>query len=335
MIENSSAGLTMLDAEVAVTVTGEERHQSWLARYPVLMGGERRVAVELGWCVIASGKYRGHPAIEVRLDGHRVGELTYAMSQRYAPLVSRVTAHRGRPGCAAVIQHGARGLEVTLRLPRHTSTHPASAPLGPPRTSPHHPSSGVPGARPTGRPADPRFHGGPHLAPVPPAPHLPGGPHLVPSPPAPQRPVASHRPWWIAAAVVAVLFIAAVATNDDEPTNTAADLTTTTTAVLTTTTTATTTTAAPATTTLAPVPQPVQSAPPPPVTAQPAPPPAPPKPQPKAQCDPNYTGCVPIASDVDCAGGSGNGPAYVRGPVQVIGTDIYRLDSDNDGTACE
>jgi hypothetical protein len=55
-----------------------------------------------------------------------------------------------------------------------------------------------------------------------------------------------------------------------------------------------------------------------------------------AQCDPNYSGaCVPIASDVDCAGGSGNGPAYVQGPVRVVGTDIYRLDSDGDGIACE
>jgi resuscitation-promoting factor RpfB len=54
------------------------------------------------------------------------------------------------------------------------------------------------------------------------------------------------------------------------------------------------------------------------------------------QCDPNYSGaCVPIASDVDCEGGSGNGPAYVRGPVTVIGTDIYDLDHDNDGTGCE
>jgi resuscitation-promoting factor RpfB len=54
------------------------------------------------------------------------------------------------------------------------------------------------------------------------------------------------------------------------------------------------------------------------------------------QCDPNYSGaCVPIASDVDCAGGSGNGPAYVQGPVQVIGTDIYGLDSDGDGIGCE
>jgi hypothetical protein len=53
------------------------------------------------------------------------------------------------------------------------------------------------------------------------------------------------------------------------------------------------------------------------------------------RCDPNYGGCVPIASDVDCAGGSGNGPAYVRGPVDVIGTDIYKLDADHDGVGCE
>ncbi|MHC6591668.1 hypothetical protein [Arthrobacter sp. C152] len=52
-------------------------------------------------------------------------------------------------------------------------------------------------------------------------------------------------------------------------------------------------------------------------------------------CDPNYSGCVPIASDVDCAGGSGNGPAYVQGPIQVIGRDIYGLDNDHDGVACE
>lgn len=53
-------------------------------------------------------------------------------------------------------------------------------------------------------------------------------------------------------------------------------------------------------------------------------------------CDPNYGGvCVPIASDVDCAGGSGNGPAYVEGPVYIIGSDIYGLDRDGDGVACE
>ncbi|MGC4850085.1 G5 domain-containing protein [Micromonospora sp. DT15] len=58
------------------------------------------------------------------------------------------------------------------------------------------------------------------------------------------------------------------------------------------------------------------------------------KPQ-SSKCDPNYSGCVPIASDVDCAGGSGNGPAYVRGPIRVIGDDIYDLDRDGDGIACD
>lgn len=53
-------------------------------------------------------------------------------------------------------------------------------------------------------------------------------------------------------------------------------------------------------------------------------------------CDPNYSGeCVPIASDVDCGGGSGNGPAYVYGVVKVIGSDIYDLDRDNDGYGCD
>jgi resuscitation-promoting factor RpfB len=71
-----------------------------------------------------------------------------------------------------------------------------------------------------------------------------------------------------------------------------------------------------------------------PATAPPADAAAPPPRQ--GACDPNYTGaCVPIDSDVDCAGGSGNGPSYVSGPVQVVGTDIYDLDRDGDGVGCE
>lgn len=53
-------------------------------------------------------------------------------------------------------------------------------------------------------------------------------------------------------------------------------------------------------------------------------------------CHPSYAGvCVPIASDVDCAGGSGNGPEYVSGPVRVVGPDEYDLERDNDGIACD
>ena len=66
-----------------------------------------------------------------------------------------------------------------------------------------------------------------------------------------------------------------------------------------------------------------------------APPPPPPE-ESQPDCDPNYGGaCVPIDSDVDCAGGSGNGPSYVRGPVTVIGNDIYDLDRDGDGIGCD
>jgi hypothetical protein len=52
-------------------------------------------------------------------------------------------------------------------------------------------------------------------------------------------------------------------------------------------------------------------------------------------CNPNYSPCVPNASDVDCAGGSGNGPEYVDGPIRVIGDDPYDLDRDGDGIACD
>jgi len=80
----------------------------------------------------------------------------------------------------------------------------------------------------------------------------------------------------------------------------------------------------------------MSAAPPSTTTVRPAPPNPAPTTKPASQCDPNYSGaCVPIASDVDCAGGDGNGPAYVQGPVYVIGTDIYDLDRDGNGIGCE
>jgi hypothetical protein len=103
----------------------------------------------------------------------------------------------------------------------------------------------------------------------------------------------------------------------------------------TTTTAAPTTTTAPPTTTTTVV---VTTLPPPPPTT--APPvtvaPVAAVTRSDSSCDPNYAdGCVPVASDVDCAGGSGNGPAYVTGPVRVIGVDVYDLDRDGDGWGCD
>lgn len=82
------------------------------------------------------------------------------------------------------------------------------------------------------------------------------------------------------------------------------------------TTTTTTTTTAPPTTSAA-----IQPFVPPTTAAQP-------------NCHPSYTPCVPNASDVDCLGGSGNGPEYT-GRVTVIGPDVYDLDRDGNGIGCE
>jgi hypothetical protein len=60
----------------------------------------------------------------------------------------------------------------------------------------------------------------------------------------------------------------------------------------------------------------------------------PPPSNPPTDCQ-GYDPCLPPGPDVDCAGGSGNGPRYVNGPVYVSGDDPYGLDSDNDGVACE
>ena len=62
---------------------------------------------------------------------------------------------------------------------------------------------------------------------------------------------------------------------------------------------------------------------------------SPPPPPPPSNCTPGYDPCLTPASDYDCAGGSGNGPAYADGPIYVTGSDPYDLDSDGDGVACE
>lgn len=57
-------------------------------------------------------------------------------------------------------------------------------------------------------------------------------------------------------------------------------------------------------------------------------------PAPSQVCTPGYSPCLPPASDYDCAGGSGNGPAYT-GRVTVTGSDPYGLDADGDGIGCD
>ena len=78
----------------------------------------------------------------------------------------------------------------------------------------------------------------------------------------------------------------------------------------------------------------VAKTPPPPAPApEPPSPPSPPAPS----CAPSYPGvCLdPAVEDYDCAGGSGNGPAYVEGPIRVRPPDPFDLDREGDGVGCE
>lgn len=63
-------------------------------------------------------------------------------------------------------------------------------------------------------------------------------------------------------------------------------------------------------------------------------PPPPPSSPPPTDCQ-GYDPCLPPGPDVDCAGGSGDGPRYVQGPVIVAGGDPYGLDGNGDGVGCE
>jgi hypothetical protein len=75
----------------------------------------------------------------------------------------------------------------------------------------------------------------------------------------------------------------------------------------------------------APPPPPPTTVPPPPSTSAPR------------NCDPSYPDvCLnPNAEDYDCAGGSGNGPLYVEGPISVSAPDPFGLDANGDGVGCE
>jgi hypothetical protein len=50
---------------------------------------------------------------------------------------------------------------------------------------------------------------------------------------------------------------------------------------------------------------------------------------------PGFKNVPSLGGDVDCAGGRGDGPFYVTGPIRMTGSDPHGLDSDGDGTGCE
>lgn len=111
--------LVMLSGSWMTAVTGEEHHQQVLEPYALQGAGVSYVYATLGWCDVATGKYKGARAIEVRVDGQRVGQLTRAMTERYEADVEQTGSHEGvRTGVTAVLMRKSR-IEVSLLMPQH------------------------------------------------------------------------------------------------------------------------------------------------------------------------------------------------------------------------
>lgn len=117
-IAEETAESVLLRNDWTCTVTKEEDHQDILSRYrPNSPIRPREVIASLDLCMIQSGKYKGQEAIEVRLGGHRVGQLTYAMTQRYLNVVAPLLGRGLLVTCEAMTLRTDKGVQVELRLP--------------------------------------------------------------------------------------------------------------------------------------------------------------------------------------------------------------------------
>jgi hypothetical protein len=107
----------LLAGDRPVTVTGEEKHQDVLGHLDIAIDHPTTARVSLCFCTIARGKYAGQRAVEVRLDGQRVGELTRSMSQRYEQRIEAALAAGKEAVCRALIcQTRDRGVQVELLI---------------------------------------------------------------------------------------------------------------------------------------------------------------------------------------------------------------------------
>jgi hypothetical protein len=118
-IAEETAVSALLRNDWTCAVTKEEDHQQVLSRYrPNSPSRPREVIASLGLCTIQGGKYKGETAIEVRIDGQRVGQLTYAMTQRYIDVVTPLLNRSLLVTCEATTLRSDKGVQVELRMPR-------------------------------------------------------------------------------------------------------------------------------------------------------------------------------------------------------------------------
>ncbi|HHU11165.1 MAG TPA: DUF2510 domain-containing protein [Intrasporangiaceae bacterium] len=97
----------------AIQVTGEDQHMDVLGKY--VGDGERHLAVTLH--VVEEQKTersKPYDCVEVRLDGHRVGVLTRAMSEKMVDVVQYISDRGKLPVCRAVLKGSSLRAEVVL-----------------------------------------------------------------------------------------------------------------------------------------------------------------------------------------------------------------------------
>jgi hypothetical protein len=135
MIENSTQGLTLLDADHDAEVLGTEHHSTALERWaPYEDGRARRVAAELS---VAEDE-AGNRWIEVLIDGDPVGGLSPDAAARHSRHIEAVLDRGGRPAANGLVRWGEYGPQLELRLPDPAA--PVRAPLppaAPPAERPH------------------------------------------------------------------------------------------------------------------------------------------------------------------------------------------------------
>lgn len=113
---NDPGGLSILTPDRTVAVTRRQDHQDVL--HNILGARSDAMAyASLASSTIATGKYQGHPCIEVRIDGHRIGEFSQKMSERYLESVGV----REDLGCEVVLRKEGPGVHAAALMPRPDS----------------------------------------------------------------------------------------------------------------------------------------------------------------------------------------------------------------------
>lgn len=116
---NSVAGSEiLLESERFIEVDGTEDHQEFICSHPGRYQNDDYTEFTLDYCVSRRPKDRGNKAIEVRLEGVRVGELSKYDTDTYNNIVGPILGRECIPSCLGEISHDAEeGWKIGLRMP--------------------------------------------------------------------------------------------------------------------------------------------------------------------------------------------------------------------------